>query len=248
MKNALINLKKNSQEKQIKYNELQLKELILNNINLLNIKEIAKEYDYEEGNPDEISFLGIDEDERLVIFEFKMGKMTRTINNAFMQNDYIKNHISQFKMLINDKYNKEFNNINYDARIIVFGEHFHKYDYESIRLLPYMVDLIQVSLFKDYLIFNKIYSSRNSNLNLKDIEPKYLELFKELRNYMFDLGEEVVESKNNGFISYRRINNFAFVYFDEGIHLCINNKNIVIKSYNDLEKNYGAIEKAYDEN
>ena len=68
----------------------------------------------------------------------------------------------------------------------------------------------------------------------------------------YSYGDELCKSYLNGCVSYRRIKNFMYVYYLNGLNvvLKIDNKfkSFIIKSEKDLEKITPLIEEAYDEN
>ena len=252
MKNKIYNIDSRKEIINTPFNVKQLKEVIeANALDLFGIKIIVNNYYYEEDNIDYIEALGVDENYQLVIFEYRIGKMTRTIRKGLMQIDYIKKHGSQFKMLCNERVGIDNSrSINFNPRLIVFGDHFHKYDYESIKALPYNVELYEVSFFENNVLINKTYVSHQTDLQGLSISIEGIDkdLFLELRNYIFALGEEVVEYGMKNVISYRRVFNFVYVYFADGIHLCVQEKDILIDSYNTLDRCKKMIEEEYDKN
>lgn len=251
MKNKIYNLKDKKEELTIKYNKLDLKRIIERNAyELFSIKIIANNYYFEADNTDYIEDLGIDENNQLVIFEYRIGKMGKVVQNGFLIIDYINKHVSQFKMLCNDCLGIEASKyINYSPRLVIFGDHFHRYDYESLKGLPYQVELNEISMFKDSLIVNRTYINKRSDLNkLIEIRGEIRDLFVELRNYCFSLGEEVVEYGFDNVITYRRINNFLVAYITNDLHVCIQNKDYTIKTIDDIYSIGGLIEEEYDKN
>lgn len=252
MKNKIYNIISKKEIKNNQFNKLQLKEIIeSNSLELFGIKIIVNDYYYEQGNVDYIEALGIDENNQLVIFEYKIGKLTKTISKGFGQIDYIKKHASQFKMLCNERIGVENSkSIDYNPRLVVVGDHFHRYDYDSVRMLPYIVELNEVSLFGNELLINRTYVNKQSDLASFTIriEGYDRDLFIELRNYIFALGEEIVEYGMNNVISYRRIFNFAFVYVSNGIHLCVQGKDILIDDFDKIDQVKGMLEEEYDKN
>jgi hypothetical protein len=251
MKNKIFNLKEKKEQSTIKYNKLDLKKVIeKNSFELFKIRIIANNYYFEKDNTDYIEDLGIDENNQLVIFEYRIGKMGKVVQNGFLIIDYILKHASQFKMLCNDILGvEEAKRINYSPRLIVLGDHFHRYDFESLKGLPYQVELNEIIMFDDSLLVNRTYINKRSDLTkLIEVKGEARELFIELRNFCFYLGEEVVEYGYDNIVTYRRVNNFLLAYFTNDLHVCVQNKDYVIKSIDDIISIGGLIEEEYDKN
>lgn len=252
MKNKIYDLNSKKEIAQYSLKKNDLKNIIENNaFEIFRIKIVLTDYVYEDGNVDYIDSLGIDENNQIVIFEYKIGKLSRTVNNGFMQIDYIKKHSSQFKMLFNDRIGVEnAKRVDYNPRLIVVGDHFHRFDYESVRLLPYMVEFDEVKMLNGQLLINHTYVNRQSDLNglRAQINQSERDIFTEIRNTIFNYGEEIVEYGMNNVVSYRRMFNFVFVYFNNGVHLCLKGKDYLIQSFDNIEELKRIIEEEYDKN
>lgn len=242
-----------NKQKEYKKNELQkseYKKLVEENLEeLFGCSLIASDYLISEESNLKIDALGIDDNYQLVVFEYKLGKFSKLINKGLMIIDYINEHLSEFKILINDLLKEEARNVMYLPRLVVVGDSFHKYDGYSISKLPYNIELINVNLYnKDLVLIEKKHVSRNVDVSgLKyriDGDIKYL--FDELVNFLVSLGDEVTLFANGNVVFVRKIKTFMYIVFEEGLNIFMNNKMKQIKSIKDLEKAFLDIEKEYD--
>lgn len=223
----------------------------------LGLKIIASKYIVNSNNNDVIDTLALDENYNLVIVEYRHGKYTQLINKGLLFIDYIKENISQFKMLVNDKLGLEEGKlVKFNPRLIIIGDDFNKYDEYAIKQMPVAIDLIKYQLFdKTHLILEKHYQSLKVEHKLFTYQfndrDKY-SLYRLISDYVLSLGDEVVETGIDEYLSYRKIKNFMYITFENNleISLRINGKYKVymVKNERDFNKLQGLIEQAYDEN
>lgn len=252
----IVNLKKQKQLSSQKLSKKELQRIVeFNASNLLGLKIIDFDYPVENGDNDVIETLAIDETFTLTLIEYRNGKFGKLINKGLHHIDYIKENISEVKILIKDKLGDDLvNQINYNPRLIIIGDDFNKYDEHAIKSLPLQVDLIKYQLFDNsYFVLEKNYVSKvvdHTNFTHKFSSKDELELYKELRDFILSLGDEVIEFGLNQTLCYRKINYFAYITFGDSIiiNLVINNKNkdITVKSSKDLDKAFRYLEEAYD--
>jgi len=252
MDNKLYNLKSSVVKEFIekKYDKTQLKILIEDNLeSLLKIRKLASNYCIDKGRNDYIETLGIDEANRLVIIEYRIGKFSRVIQNGLLHIDYINKHLSEFKILVSD--NGINDEVNYNTRLVVIGDAFHQFDGESIRMMPYNIELITCEIYaNNNLLLNKTYVSRN--IDMSSFNYKYTneerEIIAQINEFCLSLGEEVVISGFNNIIFYRKISMFLCIVLCDGINVLINGGTKKISSIKDLTKFNVEIEKSYDKN
>ena len=248
----LYDLKNKKEIKKI--NALDIKHIIEDHLKeLFKIELLAKDLILEENSNDAISFLGLDENMQLVIIEYRYGKFVSLTKKGLFYIDYIKDHLSRFRILIND-YNKDIvNQVNYNARLLIFCDDANSYDHYAIKQLPYTIELIQVKYFENYLAFEKVYQSKNidhSSLKL-DFKKINYDLYKYISDFVLSLGDEVIEVGNLNYLAYRKINTFAYLLFSDGIKLSIlqggKYKSYLIRNIDDFEKITSMVEASYDE-
>lgn len=253
----LLNIKTNKLIKKQRIAKHDLKSLIeANTEDLLGIKIIYKNYDLL-GTNDLVEVLGYDENLQLVVLEYRMGKFTNTVNKGLIYLDYIKNNSSKLKADINGKLGyKISNSLRFEPRLIVIGDDFNKYDEYAIKQMPYIIDLVKYQVYDNkFLLLEKNYQSTNIDNGSKPIVFKNQDdynIYKAISQFVLSLGDEVCEVNDNNYISYRKINNFMYLMYEEGIEIKLkkktNYKTIKIKNIKDFEKVQIDIEACYDEN
>lgn len=249
----LYNLKTNKEVKKV--NVMDAKKDIERSLKtLFNIDLVQKDLLIDDNANDKISFLGLDENMQVVIIEYRFGKFTSLTKKGLYYIDYVKEHISHFKLIFNNYKEGIANSINYEARLIVFCDDANQYDHYAISKLPYTIELIQMHYYDSYLVFEKVYQSRKVDhralrINLKN-NPNY-ELYKYVSDYMLSLGDEVIETGVDSYIIYRKINTFAYLILGDTLTIkyLLYNKYITkeIKDYSSFENIMNELEKSYDE-
>lgn len=252
----LLNIKTNKLIKKQRIAKHNIREYVEDNIEeLLGVKIIFKDLNLLDNN-NKVEVLGFDENFQLVVIEYRSGKFSNTVNKGLVYLDYIKNNSSRVKTLINGSLGYDVSNsIKYTPRLIVIGDDFNKYDEYAIKQMPYMIDLIKYQVYDNkYLLLEKNYQSANNDLGKKQYEFKNqdeLNLYKRISEFVLALGDEVCEVNENNYIVYRKIKNFLYIMFNDGIELKLkknNFKTIKIKNMKDFEKAQMEIELCYDEN
>ena len=80
---------------------------------------------------------------------------------------------------------------------------------------------------------------------IMDLEIHYIEL----ENFLYSLGDDISIFGYRNVITVRKIKAFMYVIpSQDNVIIYLNNKEYIIKDYNDLYKMEDKIEKAYDEN
>ena len=236
-------------------NALDLKELVSKIASdVMHINIVAKDYVLEENKSDAISFLGLDENLQVTIIEYRYGRFTSLTKKGLYYIDYIKDHISRFKMLFNDYEKGIADKINYHARLVVLCDDANSYDHYAIGMLPYAIELVQVHAFENNIVFEKVYQSRNidhTSLSLNIKQYKHYDLYKYISDYLLSLGDEVIETGVSNYLIYRKINTFAYLLIQDNLtlNILLDGKFIsfTINNINDFEKIVKKVEESYDE-
>lgn len=236
-----------------KINSIDAKPIIENSLKeLFHIDLVAKDYLIDNNSNDAISYLGIDENMQVVVIEYRFGRFTSLTKKGLYYIDYIKDHISRFKMLFNDYKEGIANNINYNARLLIFCDDANAYDHYAIKQLPYTIELIQVHSYVDKVAFEKVYQSRNVDhvslsINLKNFANH--DLYKYVSDYLLSLGDEVIETGVSNYLIYRKINTFAYLLIGNELTLKLlvgdNFKTYEINSIDDFDKISLVVEDSY---
>lgn len=234
-----------------KVNVIEAKQIIEQALmGVFQMRLIRKDYYIDNNTNDAISYLCLDENMQIVVIEYRYGKFGSLTNKGLLYLDYIKEHKSEFKMLFND-YEKDLaEKVNYHARLLILCDDVNSYDYYAIKKLPYTIELIQMHFYDDYVAFEKIYQSRNIDHEAIDTNMFKSDLYKYISDYLLSLGDEVIETGVNSYLIYRKINTFAYLFFNNYWHLKLLKGNYYIdyeiKNIDDFEKITKDIEDAYD--
>lgn len=245
----LINLQKNKLEKISTFTKEQKDKYLEQYLELgLGLKIIVNDYKLTEEINDSIDFLCIDESYRLVLVEKRYGKDSRTIKSGLMFIDYIKEHISNIKMLVGDRIGVDLlKDICFDPRLVILTESFTGYDYSAIRCMPYTIEAINYYFIEKNLIFIKDYQNKPNDFVYYNGFRNTL--YMELENFLSSLGNDISIFGYRNIITVRKIKAFMYVIpSQDKLIIYLDNKEYIIKNYNDLYKMEDKIEKAYDEN
>ena len=243
----LFNTKKN------KFEKLEVVEFDNNTIsNILKLHIIKENYYVNQDNNDYIELLFIDENNRIGILEKRLDKFEPLIKEGLNHIDYIRKHLSEFKMLVSDNYQGDLNGVIYDPYLIVISSFINKNDYNAISHLPYDIELYTLNTYKNEYIINKAYVSRKMNFNgFNAILTKDSEAFiKKIIDYTLSLSEEVFLYGYKNMMVFNRMFSFLKIeIIDEKISLYIKKKDkwMIVKD-KDINKIYQYIELSFDQN
>lgn len=239
-KNKVLKINKLSREEQDKYFNDFLYQA-------LGLKIVKRDLVLDKKIIDSIDYLCIDESYRLVIVEKRYGKDTRLIKSGLLYIDYIRKHVSELKMLLNDALGVEVTkNVCFNPRLVLLTESFMQYDLKSIENLPYNIEVINFAFLDNDMVFVKTY--QNMALEL-DNNLKNNKLVEELVSIFLSIGEDISIWNNKNVITVRKIKALSYIIInDNEIVVLLNKKQYVIKDSKDIKKLESKIEKAYDEN
>lgn len=239
-KNKVLKVNKLSKEEQDKYFNDFLYQA-------LGLKIVKRDLVLDKKINDSIDFLCVDESYRLVIVEKRYGKDTRLIKSGLLYIDYIREHISKLKMMLNDALGIEVaKNICYNPRLVLLTESFMQYDYKAIENLPYNIEVINFSFLDNDLVFVKTYQNMPVEIDNNLRNNKVVD---ELIMDFLNLGEDISIWSNQNVITIRKIKALSYIIINNNeVIVIINNKQYIVKDSKDLKKLESKIEKAYDEN
>jgi len=222
---------------------------------LLGVTLIATDFEINSSNNEYVDFLGYDENNQIVIIEYRSGKYSPVISKSLLYIDYLVRNPSHLKVVLNKELGYELSSSIYLApRLISIGDDYNQYDEYAIKQTPYMIDLIKYQSFNSqFLVFEKTYQSKKIDALGSKVQQKKTLLGNLLSNFILSLGDEVCEVVTDNVYSYRKISNFAAVvdYEEElKIHISLRDKSktITIKNQKALEKAKNDIENAYNLN
>lgn len=243
----LFNTKKN------KFEKLEVIEIDNNTIsNILKLNIIKENYYVSKDNNDYIELLFIDENNRIGILEKRLDKFSPLIKEGLNHIDYIRQHLSEFKMLVSDNYQGDLSSIIYDPYLMVISSFINKNDYNAICHLPYDIYLYSFNKCRQDFLISKQYVSRKMNFNgfnatlNKDSEM----LVKKIIDYTLSLSEEVFLYGYKNIMIFTRMFSFLKIEIIDGkISLYIKKKDKwMIEKNIDINKLYQSIEVSFDQN
>lgn len=253
----LFNTKDSEGFSKLKLTKINMQKTVEKNLSeLLGLTLVSSNYQVQSHPNESIDTIAIDENYQLVIIEYRQGKFGQTINKGLFHIDYIKNNLSEFKILITDKLGQEVSkNIVYHPRLISIGDDFNRYDEYAISQLPLEIDLIKIQAFtKGMIVLEKAFQGLKQNhhfdYNFKNEKQKIL--YNYISQFVLSLGDEVTETSFNGFASFRRIKNFMYVIFEDDIVISLKlrgqYRTYAVKTEGDFNRLKINIESAYDQN
>lgn len=219
----------------------------------LGLEIIAHDVLISEAMHERIPTLALDEQNVIVVIEYRTNRMGKLIDKAFVYIDYIKQNISKIKMLLNDVVGVDrTQQVIFDPRLIIIGDGFCKYDESAIRPLPLHIDLVRYGWFEEsFLLLEKQFQSKNTDHTHLRLTTKtgLQPLLASISDLFLSLGDDVVEVGIGETIYYRALRTFAYLEVKETIicHVIMKRsiQSIPIQNENDLGKIMKAIEESY---
>ncbi|MFD1314240.1 DUF5655 domain-containing protein [Namhaeicola litoreus] len=213
------------------------------------IRFLATEYSTGNKHKGRIDSLGIDENNCPVIIEYKLDSKENVINQGLFYLDWLMDHQANFELLCMDKLGKKTEVDWSSPRLLCIARDFTRYDDYAIGQINRNIELIRYRAFEDdNIIFElagatqKQEISKSSNgsqqkyRNMEDAinaaSDDLLNLYQELEDYLFSLGDDVQKKELMYYHAFSRIKNFACV------ELRTKKKDLLIY----LKLNYNSIE------
>lgn len=249
----LLNLNKEKIEKEDRIDQPLYKDLFKEKISkMMGLVILKEKYFINDNNNDYIEYLCLDDNKRLALIEFRYDRDAALIKEGLNHIDYIKNHLSEFKIIVSDMINDTIKDVIFDPYLIIITNSLNKNDYNAISHLPYDIELYTLNKYKNNAILNKAYISRKMNLNSFDanIDSKYKNICMQIIDYVLDISEEISLYGYKNKMVFKRVNAFLLIEFNDdlmNIYIKKNNKWNIIKN-KDIDKIYDSINKAVDEN
>lgn len=215
----------------------------------LNTNIIAEEYKVLYHGKEYRCTLALDENYNICVIEYKYGYSEKIITSGLIVIDYIKENMSEFKLLFNDILKDDAKYVNYNARLIVFGDEFSFYDYESIIRYPYNISLIKMHrLEDDDILIEKAYVSKNEDLSMLSVKLKTAEkeLFDYLNSIVLGMDDSTFICGFDNVITYTSLKTYMYLILKDGLELIINERLYKIKSFDDIDMLIDVIEDAYE--
>ncbi len=221
--------------------ERELQELLEENLEqALGITFLDSEYSTGERHGGRIDTIGIDESNTPVILEYKKGKGSNIINQGLFYLNWLVDHQGDFQILVDQKLdNSDDIEIDWSApRVLCIAESFDKYDVHAVEEIGRPIELIRYRQCGDVLLLDPVASGETSSYESTEEDeaedtPEYtiddhyangteetVDWFKELREAVLELGDDVTESPRKFYVAYRTLRNFLTVQVQRGDLRC----------------------------
>ncbi len=216
--------------------EKSLQTLIEQNLEVfLGIRFLASEYSTGKTHGGRIDTLGIDENRRPVIIEYKRSINENVINQGLYYLDWLMDHKAEFVLQVIEKFGKseadlvEWSN----PRLICIAGDFTKYDEHAVQQINRNIELIRYRKFdQDLLLFELVNATiaqvstetkgtikstklksahKTVDENLYVANAELTDLYESLKAFLVALGDDVQIVTNKYYFAFKRIKNFACV-------------------------------------
>jgi predicted transport protein len=203
---------------------------------MLKMRFVASEHSTGKNHAGRIDSLALDENGCPVIIEYKRNANANVINQGLYYLDWLLDHKAEFEMLILKKYGQEVvDSVDWTGpRLLCIAQDFNKYDAHAVQQINRNIELIQYIHYPDgFLALNLVNAVSTDPLSLDDSPTKTAKgakvqyktiteymaqlsdevkgIYEEAREYMLDLGDDVLEKELKYYIAFRRMKNFVTV-------------------------------------
>jgi len=203
---------------------------------MLKMRFVASEHSTGKNHAGRIDSLALDENGCPVIIEYKRNANANVINQGLYYLDWLLDHKAEFEMLILKKFGQEVvESVDWTGpRLLCIAQDFNKYDAHAVQQINRNIELIQYIHYPDgFLVLNLVNAVSTDPMSLDDSPTKttkgpkvqyktiteYMSqlsdevkaIYEEAREYMLDLGDDVLEKELKYYIAFRRMKNFVTV-------------------------------------
>lgn len=194
------------------------------------IRFLASEHATGNKHKGRIDTLGIDENNCPVIIEYKLDSKENVINQGLFYLDWLMDHQADFELLCMRVLNKDIEIDWSSPRLLCIAKDFTRYDDYAIGQINRNIELIRYRYFQDdNIIFElagtsqkqeqlKKAGSTSSSTKYRDMEDainaasdELMNLYQELEDYIFSLGDDVQKKELKHYHAFSRIKNFVCV-------------------------------------
>lgn len=215
--------------------EKSLQTLIEKNLEtFLGVRFLATEYSTRKTHGGRIDTLGIDENRRPVIIEYKRSLNENVINQGLYYLDWLMDHKAEFTLRVLKTFGtEEADLIEWSSpRLLCIAGDFTKYDEHAVQQINRNIELIRYRQFdSDLLLFELVNATTAQEGNylstetikknkthyktvsdsLAQAKPGLIDLFEGLKAFLLALGDDVQMNTLAYYIAFKRLKNFACV-------------------------------------
>jgi predicted transport protein len=210
-----------------------LQDVFENNLEtLLGVRFVATEFTTGEKHGGRIDTLGLDENDRPTIVEYKWRDDENVINQGLFYLDWLIDHKGDFEIAAQKELGKDIR-VNWDRpRLILIAQSFSKYDAYAVNRISENIELKLYRLYADGLLVledfhapAEVVVERTKGKRakreraetysvgrlLKSGTPAAVELFEHLQKAIMALGDNVEETPLKLYVAYKTTRNFCEV-------------------------------------
>lgn len=205
---------------------------------LLGVTFLATEYATGKTHGGRIDTLGLDENGFPVIIEYKRAMNENVINQGLYYLDWLLDHQAEFELLVLKRLGQEKSGgIDFSSpRLLCIAGDFTKYDIHAVSQINRNIDLIRYRKFEAGLLLLDLVNvttvqsiSTPSNgttatiqpaghkntvtRTIEQCDPAVHDRYETLKAFMEALGDDVSVSILKYYVAFKRLRNFACVYF-----------------------------------
>ena len=229
--------------------EKKLQKLIEDNLDdFLGIDFLASEYSTGSKHRGRIDTLGIDENDKPVIIEYKRGTHENVITQGLYYLDWLMDHKAEFEKLL-PKERKQEQAIDWDApRLLCIAGNFTKFDEHAVQQIERNIELIRYCHYGEEMLLLELVNRQEAQNTDKSQQPngKYKtvsenletankdiqDLYESLDIVLMGLGENVQKITTKFYIAYRNMKNFACIRVQKSallVYIKVNPKKIPLE-------------------
>lgn len=216
--------------------ERALQDLFESNLEtLLGVRFIASEFVTGEKHGGRIDTLGIDQNDRPTLIEYKWREDETIINQGLFYLDWLFDHKGDFEIATQKKLGKDIE-VNWDnPRLILIAESFSKYDSYAVNRIGENIELKVYRLYDDGLFLIEDFLApadvkvepetkrrgkvlREKRKVVYSVEkfligknPEIINLFQHFRKAILGLGDNIEEAPVKLYVAYKTARNFCEV-------------------------------------
>jgi predicted transport protein len=204
-----------------------------NSEELLGVRFLESEYPAgQDGGI--IDTLGIDENHRPVIIEYKRRSNPNIINQGLSYLNWLMEHRSAFSLRVRDTYGREIaEGVDWrNPRLLCIAGGFSKQDTDAVRQMGRAIDLIRYALYDDDVLLLELAHAAQIERHASAAEPtlgadtqapsslqrlrgqaseRLLQLLQSLTDSLLSLGEDTRMTEVENYYAFIRMKNFACV-------------------------------------
>jgi predicted transport protein len=208
--------------------EREIQKLCENNLEtFFAIRFLASEYITGNKHKGRIDTLGIDENNCPVIIEYKLDSKENVINQGLFYLDWLMDHQADFELLCMRVLKKEVDIDWTSPRLLCIAKDFTRYDDYAIGQINRNIELIRYRFFQDENIIFELAgtsqkqeqvkkSNSTAQIKYRDMgdainaaSDELLNVYQELEDFIFSLGDDVQKKELKYYHAYSRIKNFV---------------------------------------